>query len=509
MTRKILGLDIRNDSISAVLLSSGLKGNEIESFAYVPYNKDGEEDDEKSGLSAALQKIAEQQNLSDAVCLVSLPMEEISFRNLKIPFRDHKKISQILPLELEPVLPYPIDNLLMDFQIMPMREGADDTDIIAVAVRKSYIDQRLSELAAYGIVPRVIAAGSSQTILCFNHFSDIPDNSIIIDIDSTTSSLLAYSSGQISLIRSMPLHSAAEKRAGTLCADIQRTLAASETLTGSEIPPEAFFLTGPGLGDPAGPSGREEHSDIDYQNEIERFFDVAVQKMDLVKVAGVGFDAVKAASWVPSRMNNALSLALTDITGVSWMNFSKKRFAVKKQWLEQKKNIIKSGVLAGVVLLLAILNLVFDFHTTSKEIDRLDGEITGILKTSFPEVTRIVDPLHQMKIKLKELKGDSIISEGPGENVLAIDILNDISTMIPATIDVELERLVIGPDNVTISGETAAFNNVDEMKNRLEKGKLFHKVVISSANTDRAENKVRFKLKLSLKTEDISGGGVS
>jgi general secretion pathway protein L len=510
MTRKILGLDIRNDSISAVLLTSGLKGNEIESFAYVPYD---EENEDKSHMSVALQKIVDQKNIGDSVCIVSFPAEEISFRNLKIPFRDQKKISQILPLELEPLLPYPIDDLLMDFQIMPLKEGSDNTDIIAVAVRKSYINECISELATFGIVPRIIAAGISHTTLCLNHFSDIPDNSIVIDIDSNKSSLFAFVSGQISLIRSMPLHSTMEKRAGALCADIQRTLAASETLTGSEIKPDAFFLTGPGLNDQSDQSDQSDQADQanladpDYQDEIARFFDVPTYRMDLAKVSGVELDAVKASSWTPCQMDNALSLALTDITGVHWMNFSQKRFAVKKQWLEQKKNIVRSGVLAGIILFFAILNMIFDFHTAGKEIDRLDFEINKILKTSFPEITRIVDPLHQMKIKLKELKEDAAISEGAGGTILAIDILNAISNSIPASIDVEFERLVIGPDNVTISGETAAFNNVDDMKSNIEKGELFHKVVISSANTDRSENKVRFKLKMSLKKEDMSERG--
>jgi hypothetical protein len=107
-------------------------------------------------------------------------------------------------------------------------------------------------------------------------------------------------------------------------------------------------------------------------------------------------------------------------------------------------------------------------------------------------------PLHQMKVKLDEMKGETAISEGGEDNILTIDILNEISTLIPGDINVELERLVIGPDNVTISGETAAFDAVDDIKGRLEKGELFNKVVISSANTDRSENKVRFKLKIML-----------
>ncbi len=492
MTRKILGLDIRNNSVSAVLLTSGLKGNAIESFTHVSYNTDAED---KSSISEALQAIVDQMDIADSVCIVSFPAEEISFRNLKIPFRDQKKISQILPLELEPLLPYPTDDLLMDFQIMPSADSSENTDIVAVAVRKSYIEKRVAELAAFGIIPRIIAAGSSQTTLCLNHFSDIPENSIVIDIDSKRSTMLIFVSGQITLIRSIQLHSTKEKRAGRLCTDIQRTLATSETLTGSDIRPEAFFLTGPGL------------DDLDCQDEIARFFDVSTHRIDIARVSGVELDGAKVSSWIPWQMDNALSLALADITGVLWVNFSQSRFALKKQWLEHKKNIVKSGLFAGFILFLALLNMIYDFHLAGKEIDRLDIEINRILQTSFPEVTRIVDPLHQMKVKLKELKEQASISEGAGNNILAIDILNDISNMIPDTIDVKLERLVIGPDNVTISGETAAFNAVDDIKSRLEKGELFHKVVISSANTDKTENKIRFKLKILLKKEGESGKG--
>ena len=44
MSRKILGLDIRHDSVSAVLIESSIKGTEIEAQAHVPIsgqNEDG------------------------------------------------------------------------------------------------------------------------------------------------------------------------------------------------------------------------------------------------------------------------------------------------------------------------------------------------------------------------------------------------------------------------------------------------------------------------------------
>jgi hypothetical protein len=49
-----------------------------------------------------------------------------------------------------------------------------------------------------------------------------------------------------------------------------------------------------------------------------------------------------------------------------------------------------------------------------------------------------------------------------------------------------------------ISGDTDTFNSVDGIKNGLEKSNLFKKVVISSANINKSDNRVRFKLKINL-----------
>jgi len=49
-----------------------------------------------------------------------------------------------------------------------------------------------------------------------------------------------------------------------------------------------------------------------------------------------------------------------------------------------------------------------------------------------------------------------------------------------------------------ISGNTDTFNAVDNIKNRLEKSDLFKKIIISSANIDKSDNRVRFKLKVNL-----------
>jgi hypothetical protein len=80
----------------------------------------------------------------------------------------------------------------------------------------------------------------------------------------------------------------------------------------------------------------------------------------------------------------------------------------------------------------------------------------------------------------------------------SIDILKNISDSIPEEIQVVLDRMVIGPETILISGTTATFNAVDEIKGHLERIAEFKKVTISSANMDRTGKEVNFQLKVDL-----------
>ncbi|MFZ2040564.1 MAG: PilN domain-containing protein, partial [Desulfobacterales bacterium] len=128
----------------------------------------------------------------------------------------------------------------------------------------------------------------------------------------------------------------------------------------------------------------------------------------------------------------------------------------------------------------------------------LDAEIAAVFRATFPEVTRIVDPLQQMRVQLADLKKTLFLPGEGGNALLNIDILQTLSTLIPAETDVELTQLLIGPESVLISGNTDTFNTVDDIKNRLERHPGFKGVTISSATMEKTDSRVRFKLKVQL-----------
>ncbi len=101
-----------------------------------------------------------------------------------------------------------------------------------------------------------------------------------------------------------------------------------------------------------------------------------------------------------------------------------------------------------------------------------------------------------MQIKIKAAGSGDSGPELPGARVRVIDVLDALSQQIPSSIDVDISRMVVGIDNVVLSGNTDTFNTVDDMKGRLENAEIFSDVTISSADLEKSGKRVRFKLKL-------------
>jgi general secretion pathway protein L len=484
MKRKILGLDIREDAVSAVLLAGSIKKTEIEAHQYVPISDPA---DFESGLAAALATVIEKIDVTGAVCAASFPADRISYRNLQVPFKKENKIRQMLPYELEPALPFAVDELIIDFHSLTFPDQADHTKLIAAAIKKTELESYLGILASLNIEPEIVTVGGYAAALCLTRLIDSPENLLFLDIDNCKGSIFAVVSGEICLIRSFPIYSDnSSSAAESLCIGIRHTWAALEEIYDLDFQPAGLFVTGCGLDDPS------------VEQDLARTLQISTEQINLTNAAEIASRHHSGQPWDPCQMDNALALALMEAERLRGLNFRRGPFAAKKFWSEHKASLLKTGVIAGLVLALAFSNVVLGSYFMEKKLVRLDREISDIFTSTFPDVKNIRHPYQQMQAKIKALKTTAALPEGGDKNIRAIDILNDISRLIPKETDVDLTRLVIGSESVMIEGDTATFNAVDDIKSRLEQVVFFKKITITSANIDRSDNRVRFKLKVHL-----------
>ena len=496
MPGKILGLDISEDSITAVQVKSELKGYQITACARIMIEEEG-------GLDDALKGLFNQMDLKSDTYLSSIPVEHVSYRNLQMPFKEPKKIRQTIAFELESMLPFPIEDLVVDFTII---DQSDQSEILAASVSRRYISEYLTHLQTHGIDPEILDIRSVPVVLWLLRQAGIPDNGLLLDIGLKKNTMVLYLNRRIVLIRTFALDDCAIVRSvsnatdsdpvdspmaeqieyciKSFCTMVQNTLHAFAWQTKREVQPERIFFTGNGALYP-------ETGDL-----LKRFLDIPVEQINLSRDKRVRMDENIAQVWNPALMDGALAFALRDDRQGQGFNFRKDEFEVKKHYLGIKKEIRKVAVFFILILSFLAADLYVDYYFLKKRYKTMDQKITEVFRQTFPDVKRIVDPLQQMRVKIKEIKGSTISLTGINADQKVLDLLKDISHRVTKSLDVHVTRMVVDPDTVRISGRTDTFNTVDNIKSRLEPSAYFSAVTISSANLDRSGKQVQFEIKL-------------
>jgi len=488
MSKKILGLDIRNSAISAVLVKTGIKGNQIEAHAVVPLTppEDADGDETLSAIRQALEHILDELDTTGAVCIASLPAEQVYFRNISIPFSDPKRIRQILPFELETTLPVPVEELTFDFQTIEPADSDSEPSVVTALVENTVLSRMLDLLTDLDIEPDNLTLSSIALANSLNSTTDAPDNFILTDIDNNRCAAYVVISGKVCFARSAQIPIFISSRAEAVALIVNQTLAAYEESVNSAPTPDAVYVTG------------SQPDEAEFNQSLSTHLDLPVRRPDFQLYESPRNPMVSGNVPASDQLAGALALTVVESSGLPCVNFRKGAFAPKKLWMEYKASMIRTAILGTLVLLVFLANLFFESYAIDKKIEQLDRQIEGVFRETFPEVKRVVDPFSQMQVNIQEARKSALLPEGAHSNVRTIDLLRIISEQIPAKADIKLTNLVIGPESLLISGNTDTFNSVDDMKNRLESVETFEKVTINSANTDRKENRVNFKLKVQL-----------
>jgi type II secretion system protein L len=484
MARKILGIDIHKDSIIAVLVSGGMRENHVEACAEIPLASDSDENE--NGIAAAFESLAQSIDLKDCDCVVSFPAAWFSYRNIQVPFRNNKKIRMVLPFELEPTLPYQIDELELDFQAIDSQASGENTNLMAAAIEKSKLDPFFEALKNHNIDPECATISGLPAALCLARQAESAEGQLFIDIGERASTLVATVGGQIQLVRSFPLPPSAATQSKMLGSQIQRTLAAFEELDLPEFEPIEIFISGNGL---------------EGSNPIEAIagaLNTTVQQTDLAERQSVTIADGTADTWDAARMGNALALTLMQFNDLKTLNYYRGQFAFQKFLAKNKPQVIRTAILAAAVLALLVITATFEFYTLYKKTSHLDRQLAEIYQSTFPGAKIIQDPYQEMNARIQEARKKSAFNMQTGPHVRRIDILNSISKQIPKEIEVDITRLAISPQNVIIAGNTGDINYVDDIRGRLEQIDFFKKVSISSSNMDRSGKEIRFILKAEL-----------
>lgn len=122
MSQTILGIDIGTYSVKVLHLERRVQELQILDYIEEPLNLHTRQTHAEQ-VTSSLQKIFANHILDADVVCVSLPGHLLSTRILELPFSNAKKISQVIEFELEGFIPFPVEDIFLDYHVLRQHEG--------------------------------------------------------------------------------------------------------------------------------------------------------------------------------------------------------------------------------------------------------------------------------------------------------------------------------------------------------------------------------------------------
>src|SRR5919199_2991018 len=126
--RTAIGLDIGTSVVRAVELSYGRAGTTLERFGQLVLPPgavlDGQVVNEDA-VAASLRKLWEATDLSHKRVVLGVANQRVIVRQLELPWLARSELAASLPLQVQDLLPMPVDQAVLDF--FPVEEPTDST----------------------------------------------------------------------------------------------------------------------------------------------------------------------------------------------------------------------------------------------------------------------------------------------------------------------------------------------------------------------------------------------
>ncbi|MDQ5986798.1 MAG: hypothetical protein CSYNP_02531 [Syntrophus sp. SKADARSKE-3] len=499
MGQTFLGLDIGDRYIKAVVASRMIRGGVSIDYCALRERASGQD------LTADLASLfADHEPLRDIPCITALSTREVLFRVLTFPFHDGKKIRQTLNFEIEPLIPVPIDEMLVDY-VQASRTG--DVRVLAAAVPKKAVQGIQDSLSTH---VREIAALDIEAVPLFTAFlkqETGPGVSLLLDVGSERTVVLFVKDYCLFQVREFPFgidrneangagQVGGDKRDGDkgagpsehFCRELRHTIELLQWQGMVDEGPARIFLAGGGASMPG------------LQQELSRAFSIPVSFMRMMEGMGpLSFTEEAKKQWVPTVMDQALALAVRPLKEGMGFDFRRRQQREGKGYGHIKKDMRLALMAAGLVFIMLGADTFLDYYIQKNRLAELKARIQTVYRQYNPDGGRIVEPLSQMRAKIAEMRKMALGSAVAATDLSTLDVLKEISGLIPPAMEVLITSWTMEQDNVVIKGEAKNFDTIQMIRNELVKSKRFRSVNIGTTTMMKQGEKVEFDLKVTLK----------
>ena len=153
---------------------------------------------------AALREMMGELQIKGGPVNYTVAEESVFTRFVKLPSIDDEKIERIISFEAQQNVPFPIDEVVWDYQVIG-GGTAGQIQVILVAIKADLLDEINGAVEETGLRTSIVDLATMALYNAFCHnYSDLSGCSLLVDIGARTTNLLFIEPGKI-FVRSVPI----------------------------------------------------------------------------------------------------------------------------------------------------------------------------------------------------------------------------------------------------------------------------------------------------------------
>ncbi|MCD6292197.1 MAG: type IV pilus assembly protein PilM [Deltaproteobacteria bacterium] len=185
--KTLLGLNIGSGYLKMVELKDSGSVHTLNSFgiAALPADAivDGTIMDSTAIINAIVNLAANLKIKKKRIC-TSISGHSVIVKKITLPLMDENTIEETILLEATQHIPYDINDVNLDFQILgPNQEDQDNMDVVLVAVKKETINDYLTLVEEAGFVPVVVDVDTFALENIYEYNYEVKENAVVALID--------------------------------------------------------------------------------------------------------------------------------------------------------------------------------------------------------------------------------------------------------------------------------------------------------------------------------------
>src|SRR5438309_4847750 len=155
------------------------------------------EETREATILKALQGLLAEKAIKSKGVNVCAPGFHVFSKFVKLPPVDASKVTQIIEYEAQQNVPFPLEEVVWDYQILGTTPGGE-LEVLLVAIKSDIVEGLFRVTEAAGL--HLIVADVSPAALCNSfryNYGELEDCTMLLDIGAKTSNLLFFEKGKV------------------------------------------------------------------------------------------------------------------------------------------------------------------------------------------------------------------------------------------------------------------------------------------------------------------------